>query len=50
MADLERQATEVRKNMQRLRALRETKEADEVRSRTVRQQPLEKKRKRRIVR
>jgi hypothetical protein len=35
MADLERQATEVRKNMERLRALREAKEAEEARTRTV---------------
>jgi hypothetical protein len=35
MADLERQAIEVRKNMERLRALREAKEAEEARTRTV---------------
>ena len=35
MADLERQAIEVRKNMERLRALREAKEAGEARTRTV---------------
>jgi hypothetical protein len=35
MADLEQQAIEVRKNMARLRALRETKEAEEARNRAV---------------
>ena len=32
MADVEKQAIEVRQNMQRLRALRETKEAEEIRN------------------
>lgn len=51
MADLERQAVQVRTNMQRLRILREAKEADELRGRTVLSpQPVEKKGKRRIVR
>jgi hypothetical protein len=35
MADLARQAIEVRKNMARLRALREAKEAEEARNRAV---------------
>ena len=35
MADLEQQAIEVRKNMERLRVLREAKEAEEARARTV---------------
>ena len=35
MADVERQAVEIRKNMQRLRALRQAKEADEAIGRTV---------------
>jgi hypothetical protein len=34
MADVERQAVEVRKNMGRLRALREAREAEEARTRT----------------
>ena len=42
MADLERQAIEVRKNMERLRALREAKEADEARARTVLPKPQRK--------
>ena len=50
MADLERQAVEIRKNMQRLRALREAREADEVAGQTVLPQPVKKKPKRRIVR
>lgn len=51
MADLERQAVQVRTNMQRLRILREAKEAGELRGRTVLSpQPVEKKGKRRIVR
>ena len=49
MADVERQATEIRKNMQRLRALREAKEADETGARTVLRQPAKKKRKMRTV-
>ena len=35
MADLERQAIDVRKNMVRLRALREAKESEEARTRAV---------------
>ena len=35
MADLEREAIDVRKNMERLRALREGKEAEETRARAV---------------
>ena len=35
MADIERQAIAVRKNMERLRALRQTKEAEEARTRAV---------------
>lgn len=50
MADLERQATEVRKNMERLRALRQAKEADEARNRVVLPRAAQKKPKRRIVR
>jgi hypothetical protein len=50
MADLEKQAVEIRKNMQRLRALREAKEADEVSGGTVLPQLIGKRRKRRIVR
>jgi hypothetical protein len=50
MADLERQAIEVRRNMQRLRALREAKEADEIKRRTVLPQSVQKKGKGRIVR
>jgi hypothetical protein len=50
MADLEKQAVEIRKNMQRLRALREAKEADEVSGRTVLPQFIGKRRKSRIVR
>ena len=47
MADVEKQAAETRKNMQRLRALREAREADET---TALPQPAKKKRKTRIVR
>ena len=50
MADVERQAAETRKNMQRLRALREAREADEMRARTVLPQPAKKKRKTRTAR
>ncbi len=49
MADLERQAVETRKNMQRLRALREAREADETSARTVLPQPAKRKRKTRLV-
>jgi len=45
MADLERQAIDVRKNMERLRALREAKEAEEARTRTVLPEAARKKRK-----
>lgn len=45
MADLERQAVEVRKNMERLRALREAKEAEEARNRTVLPETAKKRRK-----
>jgi hypothetical protein len=49
MADLERQATEVRSNMERLRALRQAREADELKNQPI--PPIaKKKRKRRIVR
>jgi hypothetical protein len=54
MADLEREATEVRSNMERLRALREAREADEMRNQPVQpvlpQRAAKKKRKKRIVR
>jgi hypothetical protein len=50
LADVERQAVEIRKNMQRLRALREAKLAEEVGGRTNLQQPDKKKRRRRIAR
>ena len=50
MADLEKRAVEIRKNMQRLRALREAREVDETRGRTVLPQSVKKKRKTRIVR
>ncbi|WP_084305612.1 transcriptional regulator [Bradyrhizobium sp. ARR65] len=50
MADLEKQAIEVRQNMQRLRALREAREADEVKKSDALPQAVKKKRKRRIVR
>jgi hypothetical protein len=46
MADLERQAIEVRKNMERLRALREAKEAEEARTRAVLPETAKKERKR----
>ncbi|MGY8685090.1 transcriptional regulator [Bradyrhizobium sp. UFLA05-153] len=48
MADLERQAVEVRKNMERLRALREAKEAQEARTRTVLPEAARKKRKKEL--
>ena len=50
MADVERQAVEIRQNMQRLRSLREAREAKELVGRIVVGQPVKKKRKRRIVR
>ena len=50
MADAERRAIEIRQNMQRLRALREAREADEVSKRPdVFRQAVKKGRKRRIV-
>lgn len=45
MADVERLAAETRKNMQRLRALREARDADEASARAVLPQPAKKKRK-----
>jgi hypothetical protein len=48
MADLERQAVDVRKNMERLRALREAKEAEEARTQTALPAPTTKKRKKGI--
>ena len=50
MADAERRAVEVRQNMQRLRALREAKEADENGVRASLPQPAKKRRSRRILR
>jgi uncharacterized protein with von Willebrand factor type A (vWA) domain len=50
MADLERQATDMRNNMERLRALREAREADEMKNRPIPPPAVKKKRKRRIVR
>lgn len=50
MADAERRAVELRKNMQRLRALREAREADENRDRESLPKPAKKKRVKRIVR
>ena len=44
MADLERQAIDVRKNMKRLRALREAKESEEARTRAVQPETARKKR------
>lgn len=49
MADLDRQATEVRNNMERLRVLRQAREADEVKNRPAVPPTAKKKRKRRIV-
>ena len=48
MADLERQAVDVRKNMERLRALREAKEAEEARARAAPPKSAAKKRKKGI--
>ena len=45
MADVERLAVETRKNMQRLRVLREARDADEAKARTVLPRPTKKKRK-----
>ena len=50
MADLERRSIETRKNMERLRALREAKEADETNAETVLGKPAKKKRKPRTAR
>ena len=49
MADVEKQAAETRKNMQRLRALREAKEADETSARAA-LPPAKKKRKTPVAR
>ena len=48
MADVEKQAIEVRRNMQRLRALRETKEAEEIRNSDILPQAVKKRRKPRV--
>lgn len=48
MADVEKQAIEVRQNMQRLRALRETKEAEEIRNSDILPQAVKKSRKPRV--
>ena len=45
MADLARQAIDVRRNMERLRSLREAREAEEARTRTVLPETAVKKRK-----
>ena len=45
MAEVERQATESRKNMHRLRALREAKEAEEINAQAGLPKPAKKKRK-----
>jgi hypothetical protein len=45
MADVERQAVEVRKNMERLRAMREAREAEEARTRSALPETAAKKRK-----
>ena len=45
MADIARQAIDVRKNMARLRSLREAREAEEARTRAVLPEPAVKKRK-----
>jgi hypothetical protein len=49
MAELEGQADKVRKNMQRLRALREASEAEGLGASTVLAQPAKKKRKKPVV-
>jgi hypothetical protein len=48
MADMEKEAVEIRKNMQRLRALREARQAEEA-SQTSPPQPAKKKRGKRIA-
>jgi hypothetical protein len=48
MADVERQAVDVRKNMERLRSLREAREAEEARTRTVLLETAGKKRKKKF--
>jgi len=48
MADVEKQAIEVRQNMQRLRTLRETKEAEEIRNSDILPQDVKKRRKPRV--
>jgi hypothetical protein len=48
MADVERQAVDVRKNMERLRILREAKEAEEARARAALPKGAPKKRKKGI--
>jgi hypothetical protein len=50
IADVERRAVEVRQNMQRLRAMREAREADERRSQALLPQPAKKKGKKRVAR
>jgi hypothetical protein len=50
MADLERQAVDVRKNMERLRGLREAKEAEEASDRALLPASSGKKRKRKLPR
>ena len=50
LADLEKQAVEIRKNMQRLRTLREAKLAEEIDRTSPPPQPLKKKRGKRIAR
>lgn len=48
MADVERQSIEVRKNMERLRILREAKEAEGARARAALPEPAKTKRKKRL--
>jgi hypothetical protein len=50
MADRERHASEVRSNMERLRALRQAREADELKNQPILPPAVKKRRKRRIVR
>ena len=49
MADVEKQGVAIRKNMERLRALREAREADEASRDAVAPQPVKKKRKTRVA-